>query len=705
MFSDGFSPGGRLMRTLKTALIGILVTACLWGVSRLDFFDSFERSTLDLRFRLSPTPEDADENIILILLDGASMDCLPWPVPRQLYSDVLGMLQDWGARAVAFDILFDLPSVYSAVEDSIFGSTASEANTAFVMALLQREGSEIPPNAIIDVSINSAELDSAWFCTPPNEMITAGASILGSTSDRQDPDGVFRSIRLLTSTPEGISPSLPVSLAWLALDRPDISVDSDKFTIGDITLRTSGNCRLQLKYHGPAGTYTSLPLADLTAALNARMMGQPCPVDTAIFNDAIVLIGYAAPALYDLKPTPYSPQCPGVEVLATAVDNILNGNYIRSYPVWVSIVMAIFISLLSAFFLSAFSRIFVGAILAALPTLLFLAVSLFLFQRGIWLETVWPAASGILTILAGGIFLFSSENRRKQEIRSAFSQYLSPDVVTQVTEHPETLVLGGDKRCMTSFFSDIRGFTGFSEKLAPEVLVSLLNRYLTIMTDIILETGGTVDKFEGDAIIAFWGAPIRLEDHAVRACSAALRCHEAHVEMNTQFIKEGYPEIFTRIGLSTGDMVVGNMGSSRRFDYTAIGSAVNLGSRLEGANKVYGTSIMVQQDTFTNSRDHFVFRELDTIRVVGQQNPVTIYELICTTEEKTDKLESILSGYAEALDLYRKGNFSEAAKVFTATADPTSIIMARRCITLAEEFSDDSDGSSKWEGVFNLSSK
>jgi len=690
------------MRTLKVALIGILVTICLWGISSFEFFDNFERSTLDLRFRLSPTPSEADSSIILVLLDGGSMDLLPWPVPRQIYSDVLGLLHGWGTRAVAFDILFDVPSVYSAVEDSVFGRVASVGSTVFVMALLQREGSEIPENAIIDISIDSAELDSAWCCTPPTQMIARGAEILGSTSDRQDPDGVFRSVRLLTVTPEGIAPSLPVALAWLALECPDISVDDDRFTIGDITLRTFGNCRLQLKFHGTAGTYNSIPLADLTAALNARATGQPCPLDTTMFDGAIVLFGYAAPALYDLKPTPYSPQCPGVEVLATAVDNILNENYIIRYPSWVSLFVALMISLLSAFFLSMVKRIPLGALLAALPTLLFLAASLVLFRSGIWLETVWLATSGILTILAGGLFLFSSENRRKQEIRNAFSQYLSPDVVAQVTEHPETLVLGGDKRNMTVFFSDIRGFTGISEKLSPEELVALINRYLTTMTDIILETGGTVDKFEGDAIIAFWGAPLRLDDHAVRACSAALRCHEAHTDMNRQLVQDGYSELFTRIGLSTGDMVVGNMGSSRRFDYTVMGSTVNLGARLEGANKVYGTSIMVQEDTFRNAKNEFVFRELDTVRVIGQKKPVTVYELKCKHHEMTEKLESALSDYSEALTLYRKGDFSNAERVFSSIGDQTSLIMAQRCKKFAEDYSDDME---KWDGVFNLSSK
>lgn len=702
MFSNGFLPSSGVRRTLKVLLIGLLSTLAIWAVSNLEFVESIERRTLDLRFQLFPTPSEADSGIVLILLDGGSMDRLPFPVPRQLYSDVLGLLQDWGVNAVGFDILFDLPSVYSAVEDSIFGSVASDGNTTFVFALLQREGSPVPANAIIDVSGELPGLDTAWACTPPCLMISRSVPYLGSSTDRQDPDGVFRNIRLLTTTPDGIVASLPVVLAWLALDRPDISVTDNLFILGDNSFQISDNFRLQLRFHGPVGTYRSFPLADLVAALNARATGEICPVDSSVFNGALVLFGYAAPSLLDLKPTPYSPKCPGVEVIATAVDNLLNGDYLNRYPEWVSIILALTVSLLSALFLSAIRKIPIGVSLALLPTLLLIFLSMLLFQRGFWIELVFPVSSSVLTILGGGIFLFSSENRRKQEIRNAFSQYLSPDVVSQVTEHPEKLVLGGDRRVMTVFFSDIRGFTGISEKLSPEELVSLLNRYLTAMTDIILETGGTVDKFEGDAIVAFWGAPISLDDHAFRACSAALLCQKKHVEMNRIFISEGYPELVTRIGLSTGEMVVGNMGSSRRFDYTVMGSTVNLGSRLEGANKVYGTSIMVPVKTRNEAEKDFCFRELDTIRVIGQKNPVTVYELICRKDDLTGGQKIILEKYSEALDHYRNGRFETAEEIFSSIEDAPSTILAERCRTLSGQYRDSEES---WDGVFNLSFK
>ncbi len=702
---QGFTSQSRRASAVLLLVAGFFITVILWGFSRLPFHDDLERRTLDLRFRLFPTVESADDEIILVLLDGNSMDRLPWPVPRGLYADVLDILQDWGAKVVGFDILFDTPSVYSAMEDSIFGAAAADGNTCFVMALLNRSGSPIPENAIVPCTVSpGAGLDSAFFCTPPNSMIAAGATLLGSTNDVQDPDGVFRSVRLLTATPRGTAPSLPLAVAWLAEGRPSMEYSADGLSMGDVTIHTMGNCRLQLRFHGPTGTYRSFPLSDLTAALNARALGEPCPIDTSVFDNAIVLVGYAAPALYDLKPTPYSPQCPGVEVLATAADNILNGDSIVKYPGWVSFTGALLVSFFTALFLAFTKRIALGAAMAFLPTILFLGLSLLLFAHGYWLETIWPASAGILTILSGGILLFNLENRRKQEIRNAFSQYLSPAVVAQVTRDPGLLILGGAKRRMTVFFSDIKGFTTISEKLSPEELVTLLNRYLTRMTDLILETGGTVDKFEGDAIIAFWGAPIHFPDHAARACRTALLCQKAHGPMNNELTSDGFPELVTRIGLATGEMVVGNMGSGKRFDYTVMGSTVNLGSRLEGVNKVYGTSIIVSPDTVSEAGGEFIFRELDSVRVVGQKTPVIIYQLVCFRNEATPELISILEGYASALELYRKGAFREAAAKFMehAEADRPSGVMAERCLAMAE----DTGGKREdWDGVFDLQSK
>lgn len=647
------------------------------------------------------------DDIIMVLVDDQTLSEFPWPIPRQLYAQMLPMLEDWGALVVGFDIVFDTASRYSAREDSLLGANASEASCVMVMPLSDRVGEPLPPNALIDIEMpQDAGLDSARSCTPPWGAIGEGAELLSTTADVQDPDGVYRSVRLLTATPDGVVASLPLAMAYTGLGRPGIAFDGSILRLGERELELRRGARLQLRFRGPRFSYRSFPLTDLTAALNARHMGEPCPMDSAAFRDAYVLVGYSSPGLYDLKPTPYSRDCPGVEVLATALDNILHADYLRSRPAgWVLPVATIAISILAALALSTSRSIPVGALLALLPIALYAGSVLLAFRMGYWLEAVVPMASGGLTVLFAGLYLFGTESRRRREVKNAFSQYLSPDVVARVTEDPESLVLGGDSREMTVFFSDIRGFTGIAETMSPADLVALLNDYLTLMTDRILATGGTVDKFEGDAIIAFWGAPIHMPDHAARACEAALQCRDLQPALDGISAAGGLPRLVTRIGLSTGEMVVGNMGSSRRFDYTVMGSVVNLGSRLEGVNKVYGTRILVPSATAGAAGDSFVLCETDTVRVVGQRRPVTLFELVCRRGEETEGLPGRLKAYGKALELYRSGRFGEASSAFREVAlhggsPAAAAAMADRCGSMAA-----GPPPAAWDGVWNLTSK
>jgi adenylate cyclase len=247
---------------------------------------------------------------------------------------------------------------------------------------------------------------------------------------------------------------------------------------------------------------------------------------------------------------------------------------------------------------------------------------------------------------------------------------------------------------MTAFFSDVAGFTTISEQLDPQDLVKLLNIYLTEMTDIILESGGTVDKFEGDAIIAFWGAPVEFEDHAFRAVTAALECQRVHTELNKKLKEINFPELTTRMGLASGSMVVGNMGSSKRFDYTMMGTDVNLASRLEGVNKVYGTPILIANTTREFLPAGIICREIDTVMVVGQKTPVTIWQPVLSAPPFTEK-------YSKALNLYRTGNFETAEKLFEEIPhDPPSKTMASRCKHYRQEGS-----PSEWDGTWILTSK
>jgi adenylate cyclase len=700
-------PASLWLRLTGIAVLSVLV---VWAVSGLGFFKALEGETLDLRFQLFPTPEQASDSVVIVVLNNDSMErlsWLSWPWPRQKYGNVLDLLRRWGARVVAFDILFELPSMYGAADDSILGASASLMPTVFAVELHSRShgpsevAADFPPKALMPLEIGQQRLDSALACNPPALEIHRGATMLGSTSQSPDPDGVFRRIRIATATPDGVVPSLPLAVAWLAAGRPRTPLESGGIRLGDRKIRLDEDQKLVLRFHGPRETYRYVPIADLFASMDAMAAGRAPTVDSTVFDGAVVLIGYTAAALMDLKPTPYSPVYPGVEVLATAIDNLLWGDGLGRASGTATLLLALLVSLLAGMGFALWRSVTAAAVSGWLVILLYGAVTLLAFGHGLWLDAALPLSSGILTLLFGGVVSYSHATRQKRIIRRAFSQYLSPDVVREVIESPEKLRLGGEKRVMTAFFSDVRGFTSISEGLDPERLVTLLNIYLTRMADVVMETGGTVDKFEGDAIIAFWGAPLRLDDHARRGCTAAVRCQELHQRLNPRLAEEGFPELFTRIGLNTGSMVVGNMGSEKRFDYTMMGEAVNLASRLEGTNKIYGTKIMATTATADAAGAEFIFRELDTVRVVGQSRPVTLWELLGFAEDVEEDSLRRMEAYGEALAVYRSGELEEAARMFTDIPDdPPSRAMEARCKSILR-----GETNAYQNGIFNLSSK
>ncbi len=294
---------------------------------------------------------------------------------------------------------------------------------------------------------------------------------------------------------------------------------------------------------------------------------------------------------------------------------------------------------------------------------------------------------------------YATEGRQKRFIKSAFKHYLSHTVIEQLIQHPERLKLGGERRCLSIFFSDLQGFTRISESLEPEELTALLNDYLTAMTDIIQEEAGTVDKYEGDAIIAFWNAPLEQPDHAVRAVRAALRCQEKLAKLRPRFHEQFGKNLFMRIGIHTGPVVVGNMGSHSRFDYTIIGDAANLASRLEGINKHFGTYTMISDTTLDLIGKAFATREIARVEVVGRKKPVRVFEPMYWEDFKTRK--TYLSVFSQALEAYYKGQFHEALELFRRieTKDPVSAVYAVKCQALIDH------PPLQWQGVWLMTEK
>lgn len=365
----------------------------------------------------------------------------------------------------------------------------------------------------------------------------------------------------------------------------------------------------------------------------------------------------------------------GVEIHANIIENVLRNDFITKQSTVTEIFSVFFFTIVTFLVTSAFkSSTSRHAVLVELNGFLFAVAEVFiigyaallLFNRQNYLLTV---ISPILAVLAGyvssTVYHFVAERKQRMLIKTMFSTYVNPSVVEELITNPEKLKLGGERRELTVLFSDIEGFTGIAERMESQGLVSLLNEYLSAMTEIVFRNNGTLDKFEGDAIVAFWGAPIPQEDHATRACLCALQMQETLVGIRRLWEEQNRPCLNVRIGINTGEMVVGNMGGAGKFDYTVIGDSVNLASRLEGTNKQYKTGILASERTYEFVKERILGRELDLITVKGRSTPLKIFELLRVNDGvRNGELEEFVSLYGDGLSLYRGRRWGDAKLKF-----------------------------------------
>jgi len=424
-------------------------------------------------------------------------------------------------------------------------------------------------------------------------------------------------------------------------------------------------------------------------------------------RDKIVLIGATATALGDIKVTPFDPIYPGVEIQATIIDNILRKNLLYQ-PAWISWADLAYLIVLGIFLTWMYSRVkpVFGVLLCfAVAVAQFFLTQWIFVNKGFWLTSVFPFVQNIFIFGALTIHWYLTEEKQKHFIHEVFGKYLSPGVIDKLIKDPRQLQLGGEQKELTALFTDLAGFTTFSEKLSARELVNLLNDYFTEMTAILLEHEGTLDKYDGDAIKAFFGAPYYFEDHSRRACWVAIEMQERLKTLREQWKKEGRPELYMRIGLNTGMMVVGNLGSKNRMNYGMNGDSVNLAARLEGANKEYGTFTIISESTYEPAKDFIEVRELDSIRVVGRATPVKIFELLGKKGEMDETLRPILRLYNKALEFYREGTCDEAITYFEKVLerrpqDGPSLTLLNRCRLLEKSFP-----KRDWDGVYSMPSK
>jgi adenylate cyclase len=721
-------------KTRKT-LLGLALGAGAALLSLLLWFhgvlDRWEFTTWAWRVELLARPGPATPKVKVILLDQASLDWgeeangWSWPWPREVYAPLIDFCRRGGARAIIFDVLFTEPSVYGVGDDEKLAAAIRQA-PAFVapLSLGAEAGTSLAwPPEVPYRALRFADADqdpvrstlqhlSVPRCTFPIPEVATSATLLANVAGDPDADGNYRRASLFRVFDGHAIPSLGLA-GYLAGGGPGVH-DSDLpdgllnsawlangwFGLGPHRFSVDSEQRIILRYRGPSGTHeTYSAAAVIQSELRLREGGGQAPVirDPTVFKDCYVLFGFSAPGLMDLRPTPVSRVYPGVELHATMLDNLLSYDFLCDPPQPLVVLTVMLLALLSALTVvhSRRARYSVLAFGGFLPIPAILGIAA--YQAGFW----WPVivtegAVGVSLVAALGLN-YATEGRLKAYYKHAFKHYLSPVVIERLLEDPARLQLGGERRELSIFFSDLEGFSTISERLDPQNLANLLNDFLTEMTDIILEEEGTVDKYEGDAIIAFWNAPLDQPDHALRACRAALRCQRRLQERGQEFQQRAGVPLRMRIGINTGDVNVGNFGSRQRFDYTVLGDAANLASRLEGANKAFGTATMVAESTWVQTAGEIPGREIGQVRVVGRRTPVRVFEpLSLDGPVAAEQLQTFQQGLRDC----GAGRWAEALEAFaTLDQDPLAQRYAERCRALL------ADPAASWDGIWNLTQK
>jgi adenylate cyclase len=633
-------------KSLSFLGIGILASALAIALGLLPFVNTVELKTYDLRVAATARQSAPAGNIVLVWIDDDSirrMDPLVgrWPWPRLAHAAVIDYLSAAGAKVIAYDVLF----TEGDRRKFMVGDTewTGEESDAALVASTRKAGNvvhsaEASSEELIDTSRAIAAnltapalnvkiaspgcVQTRPLLSPPFPALAEASRGIGHTLFILDPDGPVRRLAPVVQVGERTIPSFALATTMAAGATVNVAAHVD-----------AGQCASLVPWRGPAEnpngqpTFTSYSFYDVFYSQQQIIEGQKPGIDPALFKDRIVIVGGSGEGLKEAFTTPF-PQgaINGPEVHANVVDGLLSGRSMASAPPWTGALLATALALLVAGIGYRANAWVTGAAASAL--LLLLAwFSLAQFSSGTWIPVTVPTIALVLAFVGDLAWKYVVEGREKRQVKKLFSRYVSKDVYDQLVADPSLAALGGARRTMTVLFSDVRGFTAMSEKGSPEEVVGQLNEYFSRMVQVVFDHRGTVDKFVGDMVMALFGAPLDDEDHAEHAVQTALAMTRALSELNTRWQAEGRPTLDIGIGVNTGDMVAGNIGSDTIMSYTVIGDAVNLGARLESLNKDYGTRIIISDATRVRLKGRYDIHPLGDVVVKGKSKPVAIFEV------------------------------------------------------------------------------
>lgn len=701
-----------LLAAGASSVIAILFISSQFGTT-------VERETLDWRMRVAAGSRRPDSSVVIAAIDQKSLSFfqkngVAWPWPREFYGFLLDYLHRGGARVVVFDMDFsqrdmDRLNVDAAASDSSFSGAIKRSGNVVLISVLTKERN--PEGHRIDSSfslpaVSGKDADPQFNSSiAPMKEFQEGAARIGIANYFVDVDGVARRMPMLFDLNGRMLPQL--SLAAYAVGKKLTGAGLERFIGG---LPTDHNGDYIINWYGrggPNGVFKYYSIGAMILSAVQMAQGKTPEIDPAVFRNKYVIIGGTAIGLMDYVSTPFTSiqPFPGAEIHATMLSNFLQHDFIFDPSGTVDIVLVVLLSLLSAGTMMRVRRVSLSAGIVLTFCGVYAAAAFALMSSyRLWLPLVGPEVSALSAFAFAGVLNYVTEGRQRRELRRLMNRYISPDVVDEISADPDTVDLKGKEIEATVFFSDIRDFTSVSERLQPRDLVQNLNEYFNLSTTLILNSGAMLDKYIGDAIMAVFGAPLPSDNHAETACLTAIQIQRA---LSEYYIKRGgdRPVFETRIGLNTGKMVIGNIGSERRTDYTAIGDSVNLASRLEGVNKQFGTRIIISESTFEKARGSIETRELDLVRVKGKNIPVRIYELIAGKGQLSGDELGHLEQFHEGLKLYRAKSWKEAEaafeKVLSARPDdgPSKTYISR-CRTLEENGVPDD-----WDGVYIFKTK
>ena len=686
------------------AFVSSLVIFCI-DFASIPFIKNVDFKMKDLRLLVRGRIEPPG-SVAIVAIDNKSVKEIGrWPWSREIIGELITATAGYGAKVTALDIVFS-EKQHPASDLALAESIALSGNV-IAGHFFRNEIQPLDPDVLAQIQsskITQLQIDPGVTAVPLIEYANMDANIAsisqaalgyGFFNIISDSDGLFRQLPLLMLYNGDIFPSMVLqALQHYTNESAKVSIGSSgvrTIELGKYKIPCNSEGALSVNFYGPGGSIKTYSAVDV---IKKRL-------PPGEMQGKLIFVGFTEMGIYDVRPTPFDPILPGVEIHASIAANTLEQKFIlqNSSTMFAEKSLLFALPFALALLLAVVPGTSFGFLAGGCFGILFVVANYLLFSRYyLDLSLLFPLMALGLSTINSEVYRSLVIDRKGRYMKKAFSSYVSADLVAQIMKNPDSLKLGGEKREISILFSDIRGFTTLSEKMSPEDLVQLLNEYLNPMTLIVLEEKGTLDKYIGDAVMAIYNAPLDVKDHADHACRSALKMIDKLAELNQSFIERGIQTIDVGIGINTGDAVVGNMGAAMRFDYTAIGDNVNLASRLEGLNKMYGTHIIVSESTKLLAGSDLQFREIDLVAVKGKLLPVPSYELMVVDDP------DLRVPFAEALQLYRGRKFETALNIFedllSQKQDHVSRLYIERCRNFLT-----TPPSDEWDGVFVAKTK